>query len=48
MFEHFVFTRPDEAMAHLTREQRGMLGPAVGGAHAGDSRRSWRSYARGR
>ena len=27
MFEHFVFTPPDEALAHLPREQRGMLGP---------------------
>ena len=27
MFEHFVFTAPDEALAHLPREQRGMLGP---------------------
>jgi hypothetical protein len=27
MFEHYVFTAPDEALAHLPREQRGMLGP---------------------
>ena len=27
MFEHYVFTAPDEALSHLTREQRGMLGP---------------------
>jgi hypothetical protein len=27
MFEHYVFTAPDEALAHLGREQRGMLGP---------------------
>ena len=27
MFEHFVFTAPDESLAHLPREQRGMLGP---------------------
>jgi hypothetical protein len=27
MFEHYVFTAADESMAHLPREQRGMLGP---------------------
>jgi hypothetical protein len=27
MFEHYVFTPPDQALAHLPREQRGMLGP---------------------
>ena len=27
MFEHFVFTAPDEALAHLPREQRGIQGP---------------------
>jgi hypothetical protein len=27
MFEHYVFTAPDEALGHLPREQRGMLGP---------------------
>lgn len=27
MFEHYVFTAGDEALAHLPREQRGMLGP---------------------
>jgi hypothetical protein len=27
VFEHYVFTAPDEALAHLPREQRGMLGP---------------------
>jgi hypothetical protein len=27
MFEHYVFTDADEALAHLPREQRGMLGP---------------------
>jgi hypothetical protein len=27
MFEHYVFTAPDEALAHLPREQRGLLGP---------------------
>jgi hypothetical protein len=27
MFEHFVFTDPDEALAHLTPRQRGLLGP---------------------
>jgi hypothetical protein len=27
MFEHYVFTAADEALAHLPREQRGMLGP---------------------
>jgi hypothetical protein len=27
LFEHYVFTAPDEALAHLPREQRGMLGP---------------------
>jgi hypothetical protein len=27
MFEHYVFTSPDEALSHLPREQRGMLGP---------------------
>jgi Cupin-like domain len=28
MFEHYVFQSGDESMAHLPREQRGMLGPA--------------------
>jgi len=27
LFEHYVFTPGDESMAHLPREQRGMLGP---------------------
>jgi hypothetical protein len=27
LFEHYVFTSPDEALAHLPPEQRGMLGP---------------------
>ncbi len=27
MFEHYVFQSGDESMAHLPREQRGMLGP---------------------
>ncbi|HEV8444369.1 MAG TPA: cupin-like domain-containing protein [Steroidobacteraceae bacterium] len=27
MFEHYVFTPGDESLAHLPREQRGMLGP---------------------
>jgi hypothetical protein len=27
IFEHYVFTAPDEALAHLPREQRGLLGP---------------------
>ena len=27
LFEHYVFTSGDESMAHLPREQRGMLGP---------------------
>jgi hypothetical protein len=27
MFEHFVFTDPEEALAHLTPQQRGLLGP---------------------
>jgi hypothetical protein len=27
MFEHYVFSSSDESMAHLPREQRGMLGP---------------------
>jgi hypothetical protein len=27
MFEHYVFESGDESMAHLPREQRGMLGP---------------------
>ncbi|HEU4781548.1 MAG TPA: cupin-like domain-containing protein [Steroidobacteraceae bacterium] len=27
LFEHYVFTAADEALAHLPREQRGMLGP---------------------
>jgi hypothetical protein len=27
MFEHYVFSDPDEALSHLTREQRRMLGP---------------------
>lgn len=27
MFEHYVFKAGDESLAHLTREQRGMLGP---------------------
>jgi hypothetical protein len=27
MFEHYVFTPADEALSHLPREQRGMLGP---------------------
>jgi Cupin-like domain len=27
MFEQYVFTDADEALAHLPREQRGMLGP---------------------
>ena len=27
LFEHYVFTAGDESMAHLPREQRGMLGP---------------------
>ena len=27
LFEYYVFTSPDEALAHLPREQRGMLGP---------------------
>jgi hypothetical protein len=28
LFEHYVFTPGDEAMAHLPREQRGLLGPS--------------------
>ena len=27
LFEHYVFTSGDESLAHLPREQRGMLGP---------------------
>jgi hypothetical protein len=27
IFDHYVFTAPDEALSHLPREQRGMLGP---------------------
>lgn len=27
MFEHYVFTEPDEALAHLPREMRGLQGP---------------------
>jgi hypothetical protein len=27
MLEHYVFTAPGEALAHLSRKQRGMLGP---------------------
>jgi hypothetical protein len=27
LFEHYVFTAPDEALSHLPREQRGLLGP---------------------
>jgi hypothetical protein len=27
MFEHYVFNSPDEALSHLSREQRGLLGP---------------------
>jgi hypothetical protein len=27
LFEHYVFKAPDEALAHLPREQRGLLGP---------------------
>ena len=27
LFDHYVFTGAEEALAHLTREQRGMLGP---------------------
>jgi hypothetical protein len=27
VFEHYVFTPPDEALSHLSREQRGLLGP---------------------
>lgn len=27
MFDHYVFTSPDEALSHLPREQRGLLGP---------------------
>lgn len=27
VFEHYVFSAPDEALSHLPREQRGMLGP---------------------
>jgi len=27
MFEHFVFTAGDDALSHLPREQRGLLGP---------------------
>ena len=27
LFEHYVFQPADDAMAHLPREQRGMLGP---------------------
>jgi hypothetical protein len=27
MFEHFVFTDPEKALAHLTPQQRGLLGP---------------------
>jgi len=27
MFEHYVFTSPDEALAHLPREMRGLQGP---------------------
>jgi hypothetical protein len=27
LFQHYVFSAPDEALSHLPREQRGMLGP---------------------
>jgi len=30
MFEHYVFKSGDESLAHLSREQRGMLGPPSG------------------
>ena len=38
LFEHFVFTAPEKPLAHLPREQRGLLGPPSRGAHAGDPR----------
>ena len=38
MFEHYVFTAPDEALAHLPREQRGMSGPAFRRARPGNPR----------
>ena len=27
IFDHYVFSSPDEALSHLSREQRGLLGP---------------------
>jgi hypothetical protein len=27
LFDHYVFTAADDALGHLPREQRGMLGP---------------------
>ena len=39
MFEHYVFTDPDESMAHLPPEQRGTARSALRRAHAGHPRR---------
>ena len=34
MFDHFIFTDPETSMAHLTPEQRGLLGPPSRGTRA--------------